>query len=149
MEKRKIAIIVYDGKKTEMVAFLNQNKVLLRHFNLIVTGTTSNYVKKSGFIEKNYKSNLLDEDVRISRLMSEGKIAMVFFFIDPLCENSHEPDVQMLMRLCDEHNIPLATNPATANYLIKSLVHVKQRDIQLASSTFLTKSEKKVLIGGL
>ncbi|MCK4406765.1 MAG: methylglyoxal synthase [Bacteroidales bacterium] len=149
MEKRKIAIIAHDGKKAEMVAFLNQNKIFLQHFKLIATGTTGNHVEESGFIVKKYKSGPLGGDAQIGSLVSEGKVAMVFFFRDPLGKHPHEPDVQMLMRLCDVHNIPLATNPATANHLIKGLAHAKQREIKPAGSTFLTKSEKKVLIGEL
>jgi len=46
---------------------------------------------------------------------------MVIFFRDPLEKHPHEPDVLMLMRLCDVHDVPLATNPATAELLIKGL----------------------------
>lgn len=148
MGKRKIAIIAHDGKKAEMVAFLNQNKVFLQYFKLIATGTTGNHVEEAGFIVKKYKSGPLGGDAQIGSLVSEGKIAMIFFFRDPLGKHPHEPDVQMLMRLCDVHNIPLATNPATANHLINSLVHIKQSDIQPASSNLSTKFEKKVFIGG-
>ncbi len=149
MEKRKIAIIAHDGKKAEIVTFLNQNKGLLQHFKLIATGTTGKHVQDAGFMVKKYKSGPLGGDAQIGSLVSEGKVAMVFFFRDPLGKHPHEPDVQMLMRLCDVHNIPLATNPATANHLIKGLALAKQREIKPASSTFLTKLEKRVLIGEL
>jgi methylglyoxal synthase len=57
-------------------------------------------------------------------MMVEGKIDMIFFFRDPLGKHPHEPDVQMLLRLCDVHNVPLATNPATAERLIKTLEQI-------------------------
>lgn len=149
MEKRKIAIIAHDGKKAEMVAFLNQNKVFLQHFKLVATGTTGNHVEESGFLVKKYKSGPLGGDAQIGSLVSDGKVAMVFFFRDPLGKHPHEPDVQMLMRLCDVHNIPLATNPATANHLMKGLALANQREIKQASSTFQTKLGKNILIGKL
>jgi len=121
MNKRKIALIAHDGKKAEMVAFLNQNKELLKHFGLVATGTTGKHAQDAGFVVKRYQSGPLGGDAQIGALISEGKVSMIFFFRDPLGKHPHEPDVQMLMRLCDVHNVPLATNPATANLLIKSL----------------------------
>lgn len=122
MEKKKIAIIAHDGKKAEMVAFLNQNRHLLKHFKLVATGTTGKHAEDAGFQVKRYQSGPLGGDAQIGALVSEKKIAMVFFFRDPLGKHPHEPDVQMLMRLCDVHNVPLATNPAAANLMIKSLI---------------------------
>ncbi|MEA3503691.1 MAG: methylglyoxal synthase [Bacteroidota bacterium] len=121
MEKQCIAIIAHDGKKAEMVAFLNKNKELLKEFKLVSTGTTGRHAQDAGYEVKRYNSGPLGGDAQIGGLVSEGKIVMVFFFRDPLGKHPHEPDVQMLMRLCDVHNVPLATNPASANLLINSL----------------------------
>ncbi len=123
MEKKRIALIAHDGKKAEMVAFLNQNRNKLKNFNLVGTGTTGRHAQDAGFEIKRYQSGPLGGDAQIGGLVSEGKIAMVFFFRDPLGKHPHEPDVQMLMRLCDVHNVPLATNPASAKLLIKGLVN--------------------------
>ena len=122
MDKKRIALIAHDGKKAEMVAFLNQNRNMLKNFKLVGTGTTGKHAQDAGFEVKRYQSGPLGGDAQIGGLVSEGKISMVFFFRDPLGKHPHEPDVQMLMRLCDVHNVPLATNPASANLLIKSLV---------------------------
>jgi len=122
MDNKRIAIIAHDGKKAEMVAFLNQNQELLKEFKLVATGTTGMHANNAGFDVKRFNSGPLGGDAQIGGLISEGDITMVFFFRDPLGKHPHEPDVQMLMRLCDVHNVPLATNPATANLLIKSLV---------------------------
>ncbi len=122
MDKKKIAIIAHDGKKPEMVAFLNRNKELLSHFKIVATGTTGKYAQEAGYEVKRYHSGPFGGDAQIGGLVSEGKIAMLFFFRDPLGKHPHEPDVQMLMRLCDVHNVPLATNPASANLLISGLV---------------------------
>ena len=58
-------------------------------------------------------------DAQIGAMVSTGELDAVFFFRDPLGKHPHEPDVQMLMRLCDVHNIPLATNPAAAYYILR------------------------------
>ncbi len=121
MDRKKIAVIAHDGKKAEMVEFLNKNKQLLKDFSLLATGTTGKHVQAAGFPVKRYNSGPLGGDAQIAGLVSEGKISMVFFFRDPLGKHPHEPDVQMLMRLCDVHNVPLATNPATADLLISNL----------------------------
>ena len=126
MDRKKIALIAHDGKKAEMVAFLNQNRQLLKNIGLVATGTTGKHARDAGFDVKRYQSGPLGGDAQIGGLVSEGKISMVFFFRDPLGKHPHEPDVQMLMRLCDVHNVPLATNPASANLLIKSLITKQQ-----------------------
>ena len=66
-------------------------------------------------------SGPLGGDAQIAAMLAEKKITAVFFFRDPLGKHPHEPDVQMLMRLCDVHDIPLATNPATGHYLLLGL----------------------------
>lgn len=60
-------------------------------------------------------------DAQIASMVASGIIEAVIFFRDPLDKHPHEPDVLMLMRLCDVHNIPLATNPATAELIIEGL----------------------------
>lgn len=120
--RKLIAIIAHDGKKAEMVAFLNQNKDLLKEFDLVGTGTTGKHAQNAGFEITRVKSGPLGGDAQIGGLVSEDKVAMVFFFRDPLGRHPHEPDVQMLMRLCDVYEVPLATNPATANLIIQSLL---------------------------
>ncbi|MGZ7265360.1 methylglyoxal synthase, partial [Streptococcus pyogenes] len=57
-------------------------------------------------------------DAQIAAMVAEGKLDAVIFFRDPLDKHPHEPDVQMLMRLCDVHNVPLATNPAAAKLFL-------------------------------
>jgi methylglyoxal synthase len=119
---KTIALIAHDGKKADMVAFLNKNKDKLKSFKIVATGTTGKHTKDAGFEVKCYQSGPLGGDAQIGSLVTEGQISMVFFFRDPLGKHPHEPDVQMLMRLCDVHDVPLATNPATADLLINSLM---------------------------
>ncbi|WP_375581317.1 methylglyoxal synthase [Marivirga tractuosa] len=114
----KIAIIAHDGKKPEMVSFLNKNKDKLGEISLVATGTTGKYVENTGLSVEKLLSGPIGGDAQIAALSAEKKLEMVLFFRDPLGKHPHEPDVQMLMRICDVHNIPIATNPATAQLLI-------------------------------
>jgi methylglyoxal synthase len=119
----EIAIIAHDGKKTEMIQFLKDFKALIlsKKISLVATGTTGKNAEKAGFIVKKYLSGPYGGDAQIAARVAEGKTTMVFFFRDPLDKHPHEPDIAMLMRLCDIHDVPLATNPATAELLIKSI----------------------------
>lgn len=120
--KMKLAIIAHDGKKADMVQFLQQNKGALEGAEMVATGTTGSHVEKSGLKVTKLLSGPLGGDAQIASLAAEKKLDMVIFFRDPLDKHPHEPDVQMLMRLCDVHDIPLATNPATASLLIKGFI---------------------------
>ena len=120
----KIAVIAHDGKKAEMVAFLNKYFKILKSFgaDIVATGTTGKHAQDAGLEVKRLLSGPLGGDAQIAGLVAEGKIALVIFFRDPLGKHPHEPDVQMLMRVCDVHNVPIATNPATAALLLKGFV---------------------------
>jgi len=118
----KIAIIAHDGKKADMVAFLLKRKEQLDKFEIVATGTTGSHAEKAGLSVKRLLSGPLGGDAQIAAMAAEKKLHAVFFFRDPLDKHPHEPDVQMLLRLCDVHNIPLATNPATAQMVIDCLL---------------------------
>ena len=118
----EIAIIAHDGKKAEMIQFLMDFKALIlaKEIELVSTGTTGKNAEKAGFRVQKFLSGPYGGDAQIAARVAEGKTNMVFFFRDPLGMHPHEPDIAMLMRLCDVHDVPLATNPATAELLIKS-----------------------------
>ncbi|MGY0392370.1 methylglyoxal synthase [Bizionia sp. KMM 8389] len=119
----EIAIIAHDGKKAEMVQFLNEHRAFFHqeHITLVSTGTTGNKVENSGFKVAKLLSGPLGGDAQIAARVAEGVCKMVLFFRDPLAKHPHEPDVLMLMRLCDVHDVPLATNPAAGALLIAGL----------------------------
>jgi len=117
----KIAIIAHDGKKADMVAFLLNYKEQLNQVDLISTGTTGSHAEKAGLKVHKYLSGPLGGDAQIAAEAAEKKLDLVIFFRDPMDKHPHEPDVQMLMRLCDVHNIPLATNPAGARLMMDSM----------------------------
>lgn len=119
----EIAIIAHDGKKAEMTQFIMNHKsfFLENNIQIIATGTTGKKAINAGFKVTCFLSGPIGGDAQIAARVAEGKTKMVFFFRDPLAKHVHEPDISMLMRLCDVHNVALATNPATAEYLIKGL----------------------------
>lgn len=116
----EIAIIAHDGKKADMVQFLNKNKEILQRENvkLVATGTTGAKAEAAGFKVKKMLSGPLGGDAQIAARVAEGKTKMVLFFKDPMSNHPHEVDINMLIRVCDVHNIPLATNEATAQLLL-------------------------------
>ncbi len=116
----KLAIIAHDGKKAEMVSFLMGNIDFLKRENItiVATGTTGSHVETAGLKVEKMLSGPLGGDAQIATMVAEGNVDLVIFFRDPLDKHPHEPDINMLLRLCDVHNIPLATNPATASRIL-------------------------------
>lgn len=117
----RIALIAHDGKKPEMVSFVLGNREFLDKTFIFATGTTGKHIEKEGIKVEKLLSGPRGGDAQIAALVATGELDMVVFFRDPLDKHPHEPDVQMLMRLCDVHNIPLATNPKTAYYILKGI----------------------------
>jgi methylglyoxal synthase len=125
----EIAIIAHDGKKAEMVQFINEQEQLLSQseITLIATGTTGTKVEKAGFKVTKVLSGPMGGDAQIASRVSEGKCDMVIFFRDALAKHPHEPDISVLMRLCDVHDVPLATNPSSANLLFEGLKQARKK----------------------
>jgi methylglyoxal synthase len=119
----EIAIIAHDRMKSDMVQFLNRNKNVLLNENiqLIATGTTGGQAENAGFKVKKMLSGPMGGDAQIAARVAEGKTKMVLFFKDPNSSHPHEVDINMLIRVCDVHNIPLATNEATAQLLLNAI----------------------------
>lgn len=127
-ELRTIALIAHDGKKADMVAFAIDNRELLSRFDLIATGTTGKMIEeKTGLSVTRYLSGPMGGDAQIAARVVTHDIHAVFFFVDPLDKHPHDPDIQTLMRACNVHNVPLATNTATAAYILSSR-HLEDRE---------------------
>ena len=88
---------------------------------MIATGTTGGKAEEAGFKVKRMLSGPLGGDAQIAGRVAEGTTQMVFFFKDPLSSHPHEADINMLIRVCDVHNVPLATNEATAQLLLNAI----------------------------
>lgn len=121
-ENRKtLALVAHDGKKADMVAFALSNKEVLLKYELVATKTTGQLlIEKCGLEVRQMLSGPLGGDAQIAGQVAEGKIEAVFFFVDPLTANPHDPDIQGLLRICNVHNVPLATNAATAKFIIST-----------------------------
>lgn len=118
-DKKTLALIAHDGKKADMVAFALRFKDVLERYNLIATSTTGSLLAdKCGLAVTRMLSGPIGGDAQIAAQVAEGKVEAVFFFVDPLGKHPHDPDIQSLMRICNAHNVPLATNSATAMYVI-------------------------------
>jgi methylglyoxal synthase len=119
--RKTIALIAHDGKKALLVSFVRDHKRLLSGFNLIGTGNTGRLVQSAGLAVKRRLSGPLGGDAQIAAEVATGRCQAVVFLRDPLGMHPHDPDISMLMRICDVHNVPLATNPATADLIIRGL----------------------------
>ena len=121
MKMKTIALIAHDNKKHEMVNWALVNKDILAKFYLCGTGTTAKLVAEAtGLNVKRYLSGPLGGDQQIGAKIGEKKIDIVMFFWDPLQAQPHDPDVKALLRIAVVYDIPIATNIATANYILQS-----------------------------
>jgi methylglyoxal synthase len=119
--KRTLAIVAHDGKKPDLIAWATFNRGTLAQYNLIATGTTGRLLhEKVGLEVERLQSGPYGGDAQIAARVVEGKVDVVFFFVDPLDKHPHEPDIQTLLRACTVHNVPIATNLSTADLIIAS-----------------------------
>ncbi|MGN1479285.1 MAG: methylglyoxal synthase [Acutalibacteraceae bacterium] len=117
-----IAIIAHDAKKELMTQFCIAYCGILSRHKIFATGTTGKMVSEATGLEINcFLSGIQGGDQQIGALIACNEIDMLLIFSDPLNPKEHEPNVSNLLRLCDVHNVPAATNIATAEALIHSL----------------------------
>ena len=117
---KTIALIAHDKKKNEMLEFVGHHKDLLANFHLVATHTTGTLINETfGLGVETMMSGPLGGDQQIGALVATENVQCVIFLRDPLTSQPHEPDINALLRLCDVHNIPLATNRKSAHILLK------------------------------
>ncbi len=118
-DRKTLALIAHDGKKADMLAFAMDHLTVLNRYDLVATSTTGRLlVDKAHLHVTCMLSGPLGGDAQIAAMVAEGKIEAVFFFVDPLGKHPHDPDIQGLLRICNVHDVPLATNAATASFII-------------------------------
>jgi methylglyoxal synthase len=119
-----IALIAHDRKKQELVAFVREFLEEFREHSLVATGSTGALLNHElGLHIERVAHGPDGGDLIIGGRVAQGAVQMVIFFRDPLTAQPHEPDVSALLRVCDVHNVPLATNLGTARLLLKALQH--------------------------
>ena len=117
-----IALIAHDAKKELMAQFCIAYCGILSRHRLFATGTTGKLVADATGLEiTKFLSGAQGGDQQIGSLIACNEIDMLLIFSDPLDPKEHEPNVNSLLRICDVHNVPAATNIATAEALIHSL----------------------------
>lgn len=117
-----LALIAHDKMKDAMIYFAKKYEYILREHTILATGTTGKKImENTGLAVRCFKSGPLGGDQEIGSRIANGKVDAVFFFRDPLTAQAHEPDISALLRLCDVYHVPLATNPATGELLIKAI----------------------------
>ena len=118
----KLALIAHDGKKADMVAFVMKR---LDFFNredvdIVTTGTTGKMILHAGVDKvQRVSSGPMGGDAEIGAMVTRGEVDGVVFFRDPLDKHPHDVDISMLMRLCDVHDVPLATNYKSGHIMVK------------------------------
>lgn len=118
----RIGLIAHDTKKDLLVTFVARYQDRFSAHELYATGHTGQRVsERTGLMVHCLLSGPMGGDQQMGSRIAEGRIDMLFFFRDPLFAHPHEPDVTALLRVCDVREIPVATNPATAEGLIHLL----------------------------
>ncbi len=127
--KKHVALIAHDERKQELSDFVARHQVTLRHFPLVATRTTGTRLHEElGLIVELVQSGPQGGDLQVGAMIAEDRILAVIFFRDPLTAQPHEPDVTALLRICDVHNVPLATNEGTATAVIEWLEELAGTD---------------------
>jgi len=119
---KTIALIAHDRKKEEIVLFVKEHFSVLQKHKLVATATTGKLIReKTGLAVTTYLSGPLGGDLQIGALIASQTIDLVIFLRDPLTAQPHEPDITALLRVCDVHNVPVATNACCGHMLLAGL----------------------------
>jgi methylglyoxal synthase len=123
MMKPRIALIAHDKKKDDMIALAEEYREFLASCTLSATGTTGGrLVKEVGLEVTRMHSGPVGGDLQIGAQLVNGEVDCVIFLRDPMTPQPHEPDINALVRACDVHNIPCATNVSTAHLVLSQLM---------------------------
>lgn len=130
---RAIALIAHDAQKETMLELVGRARDALADEQLVATGTTGTRIADQyGLQVRCVASGPRGGDLQIGAMVASGQIKLVIFLRDPMSAHPHEPDVQALLKVCDVHDIPLATNRATAVLCLDALEGDARRVASLA-----------------
>ncbi|HEY3426237.1 MAG TPA: methylglyoxal synthase [Negativicutes bacterium] len=119
---KTIALIAHDRKKQEIITFVKEHQQLLSKHQLLATATTGRLVRENtGLNITTYLSGPMGGDLQIGARIASLEVDMVIFLRDPLTAQPHEPDITALLRICDVHNVPVATNLCSAQLFLSNL----------------------------
>lgn len=117
----RLAVIAHDGRKADLVAWATYNRDRLADFEIVATRTTGALLRgKVGLDVESVLSGPMGGDAQIAAMVAEGRIRAVFFFVDPLSAHPHDPDIRTLLRVCNVHDVAIATNVAAADLFLAS-----------------------------
>ena len=120
--RKRIALVAHDNKKRDLLQWAAFNRDLLTRHQLVATGTTGMLLEKELDVPiTKLQSGPLGGDQQIGAMVASGAMDCIIFLRDPLTAQPHEPDVSALLRLCDVHSIPLATNVKSAEIMLQVL----------------------------
>lgn len=120
---KRVALIAHDEQKPILISLTKKYRKELSECRLIATGTTGKrLIEETGLEIERVNSGPLGGDQMIGAEIAKELIDAVIFLRDPLTAQPHEPDVSALLRVCDVHNVPLATNISSAELLINAML---------------------------
>jgi len=118
----RVALIAHDDKKSTLIDWATKHEETLSEHDLIATGTTGKRLnEETNLSVTRMESGPLGGDMVIGSDIVTGDCHALFFFRDPLTAQAHEPDISAILRICDVHNVPLATNEESATAVLKGL----------------------------
>ncbi|MEX1246912.1 MAG: methylglyoxal synthase [Anaerolineales bacterium] len=125
--RKRIALVAHDGRKEDLAEWAKHNRDELAHHDLHGTGGTGALIAaETGLTVNRFLSGPLGGDQQIGAAIAMRQIDLLVFFWDPLEPQPHDPDVKALLRLAVLHNIPTASNRASADFLITSSLMDKE-----------------------
>jgi len=126
----RVALIAHDEKKPDIIDLAREYADLLATFDLVGTGTTGKRItEETGLDVERKQSGPLGGDTQIGAEVADETLDGIVFLRDPLTAQPHEPDISALLRICDVHDVPLATTRTSAEYLLDGLARNADFDL--------------------